>query len=277
MLVTIISVLSLLFCVFVPEFSGFNWLWKAPLAFLGSFLVLTLVSVGFLWGACQLVDTDKPRTKDSPFYRRLAAVYIEALIQLLQVRIHVSGLEKFPEEGRVLLVCNHLFVADPGVLLHVFQDKQLAFISKKENRDLFVVGRIMHAMLCQCLDRENDRAALKTILECIRIVREDEASIAVFPEGATNHDNYLHPFRPGAFRIAQKANVPIVVCTLEGTRDILRNGLRLKHTDVNLRLAEVLRPEDLKGMKTTEISDRVWEIMKNHLGPGYQPVPGIEN
>lgn len=259
-------------CGLFGGFSGFGWVWMLPLTFLGNFLVLALLSVAFLWIACQLIDTDKPRQEDSPFYRALAAVYIEALIQLLQVHVTTSGLEKTPREGRFLLVCNHIFIADPGILLHYFRDSQLAFISKKENRDLFVVGRIMHAMLCQCLDRENDRAALKTILECIRIVKEDRASIAVFPEGATHSDNHLYPFRPGVFKIAQKCRIPIVVCTLQGTRDIIRNGLRLKHTDVQLRLVEVIRPEEFEGLKTTDISDRVWQMMKDNLSDEYQPI-----
>lgn len=276
MLVKIIALLSclaaVLVCALCGGFASLGWLWMLPLTLAGSFVILTLTATFLLWALCQPIDTGTPREEDSPFYRKLAAVYIEALIQLLQVRVHTEGLEKTPGEGRFLLVCNHIFIADPGILLHCFKDSQLAFISKKENRDLFVVGKIMHAMLCQCIDRENDRAALKTILECIRIIREDRASVAVFPEGATNSDNHLYPFRPGVFKIAQKCKIPIVVCTLQGTRNIIRNGLRLKHTDVQLRLIDVIPPEEFEGLKTTEISDRVWQMMKDNLSDEYQPI-----
>lgn len=276
MFVTLIALLSILaaalVCAFCGGFASLSWLWMLPLTFAGSFLLLILLYTLILWALCQRIDTDQPRQEDSPFYRRLAMITIQALIQLLQVKITAEGLEKTPKDGRFLLVCNHIFVADPGILLHCFPDSQLAFISKKENRSLFVVGRIMHAMLCQCLDRENDRAALKTILECIRIVKEDRASIAVFPEGATHSDNHLYPFRPGAFKIAQKCKVPIVVCTLEGTRDILKNGLRLKKSQVRLHLVDVIAPEDFEGLKTTDISERVWEMMRADLSEEYQPL-----
>ena len=274
MLLKCIIILSVLISagICIPAGISANLFWLVPLSFLGSFLVLLALSVAFLWCACQLIDTDKPRTEDSPFYRKLAAVYIEGLIDILQVRIHAEGLEKTPGEGRFLLVCNHIFVADPGILLHCFPDSQLAFISKKENRRLFVVGKIMHAMLCQCIDRENDRAALKTILECIKIVKEDKASIGVFPEGATHSDNHLYPFRPGVFKIAEKCQIPIVVCTLQGTRDIIKNGIRLKGTDVQLHLIDVIHPEEFAGKKTVEISDMVYEMMKNDLDEAYQPI-----
>ena len=91
-------------------------------------------------------------------------------------------------------------------------------------------------------------------------------------DNGTNHDNHLYPFRPGVFKIAEKCKVPIVVCTLQGTRDILKNGLKLKHTDVRLHLVDVIRPEDYAGKKTVEISDMVWELMKNDLDPEYQPI-----
>lgn len=257
---------------FSGGFAGYGWLWILPLSFAGLFLLLAAATVGIVWALCQRIDLDKPAEQDSPFYRKLASLCIEALIQLLRVRVHATGLEKIPTEGRFMLVCNHIFAADPGILLHALPGSQLAFISKQENQNLFVVGRIMHAMLCQCIDRNNDRSALKTILECIRIIKADQASIAVFPEGATNSDNRLHPFRPGVFKIAQKCNVPIVVCTLQGTREILKNGLRLRPTDVRLNLVTVIPPEEFEGLKTTEISDRVFAIMESDLDEEYKPL-----
>ena len=265
MLLKSITIMSLLLAVL----ESLSNLWLLPLCFIGNFLGLALLAFLFLVVVSYVVDPDKEQENDSPFYRRVIAVYVEALIQLLQVRVHTEGLEKTPKDGRFLLVCNHQFLADPGVLLHYFKDSQLAFISKQENRDMFCVGRLMHKILCQELDRDNDRQALKVILKCIQIIKEDKASIAVFPEGGTNHDDKLHPFRPGVFKIAQKANVPIVVCTLNNTRSILKNGLRLKPTDVTLHLLEVIPAEELKGKNTVEISDRVYAMMLADLGAEY--------
>ncbi len=241
--------------------------WCLPLYCLGSFLGLALAAFLFLVIVSYAVDPDKEQEQDSPFYRTVANLYAEALINLLSVRIQATGLEKTPQNGRFLLVCNHQFMADPGILLHCFRRSQLAFISKQENRDLFCIGRIMHKILCQELDRNNDRQALRVILKCIQILKEDKASIAVFPEGATNSDELLHPFRPGVFKIAQKAGVPILVCTIRNTRPILKNGLRLRPTTVQLHLLEVIPPEALRGKTTVEISAYVHGLMAADLGP----------
>lgn len=247
--------------------------WMLPVLFVLFYAGLFLLAFGFLCLVCALVDMDKPQEHDSPFYRRVMDVYIEALITLVRVRVHAQGLEKIPREGRFLLVCNHLFVADPGILLNCFPRSQLAFITKQENQKLFVVGKIMHKILCQPLDRDNDRAALKTILKCIRLIQDDEVSIAVFPEGYTSKDGLLHPFRPGAFKIAQKTGVPIVVCTIQGTRQIIPNLLHLRRTDVQLHLVEVIPPQEIEGRTTVDISNQVYEIMLADLGEAFRPTP----
>ena len=269
MLLKGIAVLSLLLSVLICALSGISWLWTVLL-----FALLCLLGVAiafaFLWFCCKAVDMEKEQEEDSSFYRHLMNVYIEALVSLVLVRIHATGLEKTPKEGRFLLVCNHLFIADPGVLIHCFRRSQLAFITKKENLGLPIIAPIMHRILCQPIDRENDRSALKTILKCISLIKEDKVSIGVFPEGYTSKDGKLHPFRPGVFKIAQKTNVPIVVCTIQNTRSIFKNLAKLKFTDVQLHLTDVITPEEYKGMSTVEISDCVYERMIADLGEGFR-------
>ena len=272
MLLTGIAAVSLILSCTVCAVSGLSWLWALPMT-VGFWLAGVAIAFGFLWLCCRLVDRSKPQEEDSPFYRNLMYLYIEALVTLVGVRLHTKGLEKTPKEGRFLLVCNHLFLADPGILLHCFRKSQLAFITKKENESMFIVGPIMHRILCQSIDRENDRSALKTILNCIRLIREDKVSIGVFPEGYTSKDGKVHPFRPGVFKIAQKTGVPIVVCTIQNTRMIFKNLAKLKKTDVHLHLVEVIEPEELEGLSTAQISDRIYESMIGDLGEDFRFLP----
>ena len=265
-----ITALSLIFAVIITGCFGWS-LWLPVVAFVSGALALALIALAFLIIVCALVDVEKPQETDSPFYRAVMHIYIEALISLVLVRLHTEGLEKTPKEGRFLLVCNHLFLADPGVLLHCFRRSQLAFISKQENINMPIVGKFLHKILCQTLDRDNDRQALKVILKCIQLIRDDEVSIGVFPEGYTSKDNKLHKFRAGVFKIAQKTGVPIVVCTIQNTREIFKNLKKGKHTDIYLHLVEVIPPETLAGKSAVEISDMVYDIMIADLGEEYRP------
>ncbi len=254
-------------CWFTGSFASLAWLWVLPLGFLGCLLALAGLTFLLLWGACAVVDLNKPQEKDSAFYRGLALVVISGVMPLLRMRVKTTGMENVPADGRFLLVCNHLSDLDPVTLLYFFRQHRLSFISKWENSGMFLVGKLMHKMRCQLINRENDREALKTILSCIRLIKEDECSIAVFPEGYTSVDGLLHEFRGGVFKIAQKANVPIVVCTLRNTQYVFGNAKRLKPTTVHLHMLGVIPPEELKGVTAIDVSHRVYRMMAEDLGP----------
>ena len=256
-----------LLCLCSGVFQSLAWLWVLPVSYLGSFLTLGILIFLFVIICEHAVDTSKPQEEDSKFYRFLIRLIAEAALPILSVRMHVEGLEKTPKEGRFLLVCNHLNEMDPVVLMHYFRNSQLTFISKKENESMFVVGKFMHKIQCQLMNRENDREALKTILKCVEIIKEDKASVAVFPEGYIKPDRKLHHFRSGVFKIAQKTKVPIVVCTLRNTHHVFHNGLRLKPTHVHLHLVDVVAPEQYQGMTTVELGNMVYEMMARDLGP----------
>ena len=261
------AVLSVVICALADGFAGLNWLWMLPVGFLGSLLVLAAVFFLVLWLSCQFVDLDKPQEDDSKFHRFLVSYTAELALSILGIRMHTKGLEQTPKDGRFLLVCNHIHILDPVVLLANLKKSQLAFISKRENAGLFIVGKIMHKIQCQRINRENDKEALRTIINCIKIIQEDKASIGVFPEGYTSLDGLLHPFRSGVFKIAQKANVPIVVCTLQNTNKPFHNIKKLKKTDVHLHLVKVLQPEELAGKTAVEVGELVHSLMAEDLGP----------
>ncbi|HIT34179.1 MAG TPA: 1-acyl-sn-glycerol-3-phosphate acyltransferase [Candidatus Faecousia intestinigallinarum] len=260
------GILAFMICGISDAFATLDWLWVLPAGFLGCAAALVAAAFLILCFFCALVDMDKPRDRDHKFYRWLTYRYVEAIFTLLRMRVHTRGMEMLPQEGRFLLVCNHLNDMDPVTLLGCFQKSQLAFISKRENDQKFLVGKLMHQLLCQPINRENNREALRTILRCIEIIQKDMASIAVFPEGYTSRDGKLHSFRHGVFKIAQKAQVPIVVCTLQNTQYIFRNAKRLKPTDVYLHLLAVIPPEELKGVTATQIGERVHAMMAEDLG-----------
>ena len=272
MLLIVIAALALLagalICVSGGVFVSGSWVWLLPVTVLGVFLALVAAGFLFLLYLCKKVDQTKPQEEDDKFYRLVTDLIIESAFPVLRIRVKKSGLEKIPVTGRFLLVCNHCNDSDPIILLNCLRRFQLAFISKRENSTMFVIGPMMHKLQCQLINRENDREALKTILKCIQILKEDKASVAVFPEGGIlSEDGKLHHFRPGVFKIAQKANVPVVVCTLKNTKDVVRNIKRLKPSSVEMKVLEVIPAEQLKGVTAVDIAHRCYDLMAADLGP----------
>ena len=270
MLLRTIAGISLLLAV-VLFFCLDTALWLVPVIFSGCYLLLLLVAFLVLWAISAVVDTGVPQEHDSKPYRRAVMLYIEALIPLVRLKIETAGLEKMPKDKRIMLVCNHQNEGDPGILMHYFRHYELSFIAKKEVQDMFIMGKLMHKLLCQPINRENDREALKSILRCIQLLKTDEVSIGAFPEGGIFEKDKLHPFRSGVFKIAQKAGVPIVVCTLKGTSDLFHNMKRLKATPVRLHLVDVIPAEEVVAANTVELGDKIYQMMLTDLGPEYIP------
>lgn len=271
MLIAIILTLSLLSALGAALGVGVSLalLWVVPLTLVGSLLGWLILAFLFLWISCLLAPTE-PRAHDSRFYRILVELYVDAVVTLAGVKFQPRGMENIPKDGRFMLVCNHLHEADPVVLLHFFKGKQLSFISKKENSTMFLVGKIMPQLMCQLVDRENDREALKAILKCIQLIKDDEVSVGVFPEGYIHKQKKFQHFRPGVFKIAQKAKVPIVVCTVANTHKILKNLTQLKRTTVPVHLLTVLQPEFFADKTTVELAEYVHDMMAEDLGEEYR-------
>ena len=266
-LFTMPAIITLVLLLCTGAFQDLSWLWMLPVGYIGALLVLACLVFLVVIISAKIVDTNKVQEKDSKYYRFLIQMIAEAAIPILSAKMDVAGMEKIPKSGRFMLVCNHLSLADPVFILHYFRKSQLSFISKKENQDMFVVGKVMHKIQCQLLNRENDREALKTILKCVDIIKEDKASIAVFPEGYIKPDHKLHHFRSGVFKIAQRTKVPIVVCTLQNTQHVFHNAKRLQPTRVRFHLVDVIQPETYAGLTTVELGNMAFEMMAKDLGP----------
>ncbi len=267
MLLTGITVFALIFAVLMAALGGLLALIPAFIAgWIGAFLLVAL----FLAVVCMRVDMNKPQENDSKFFRTMTHLYIDLVLTLCRVDIRTEGLEKVPTDGRFLLVCNHICDLDCGVILKCFPKSQLVFIGKRELTKMPIVGPVMHKMMCQFINRENDREALKTILTCIQIIKEDKASVVVFPEGYVSMDGRLRHFRSGAFKIAQKTGVPIVVCTVRNTKKVMKDIFAMRKTWAQLHLVDVIDAETVKALPTTEIAEKVYEMMIGDLGEAYR-------
>lgn len=270
MLLGSIGVLSAVIGVLCAVFGGVSILGAVGI-FVGSYVGLCILAFLFLWIATSAVRQDVPQEEDSKFYRWITNTYIPAVFTLLGMKIDLQGEDLVPKDGRFLMVCNHLNILDPVLLLGCFPKAQLAFISKKENADMFIIGNLMHKLMCQMINRENDREALKTILKCIQMLKEDKVSVCVFPEGYTSRDGKLHHFRPGVFKIATKAQVPIVVCTLQNTQKVFGNAKHLKKTPVPLHVVGVIQPDTFAGRTAVDIAQQAYDRMISDLGEVFRP------
>ena len=228
------------------------------LFFLAAFIGSMAVAVLLLWVLSLFIDMEKPQETQPRFFLAIVNWVLGLIMLLSRIRLHVSGMEQLPE-GRWLLVSNHRSNYDPIVTGWAFRHCGLAFVSKPENLRRPIVGKLIHKVGYLPIDRENDRAALRTILTAAERIRMDRMSYCIYPEGTRNPQPEMLPFRCGAFKIAQKAGVPIVIAAIRGTDDVCHRFPRA--TDVYLDICGVLDADTVKASKTTEIGEVVRECI----------------
>lgn len=228
------------------------------LLFVGAFLGLLLLHVLVLALASLFVNKKDPDPKRFPFYRKLIILSVGPMLQAGRVRVELVGAEKLPAGG-FLLVGNHRSDFDPVTAMWALRKWGLTFVTKKENVDIPVGGRIIVGSGCLSLDRSDDKQGLMVIRQAVRRIRAGDA-IGIYPEGTRSKTGELLPFRVGCFKAAQWAKCPLVVLKVENSELVEKNFLRRK-TTVRLTVKAVLPYDEIADMDTAEIGNRVRDIL----------------
>ena len=228
-------------------------LWQAALFCVCCFLALNLLYVIFWVIVASTVDDTRPIEKQRGIYRHGCASVAAWLCAWAGVRMTVKGEELLPTEGRFVFVCNHRSMFDPIVTAARLRSCNLAFISKPSNLKLPYIGKLAYGAGFLPIDRENDRAALKTILTAADYLKRNLCSIAIYPEGTRSKGTEMLPFHAGSFKIAQRAGVPLVIACVRWTEQVHRN-FPWRPTRVTLEILELLPVEQVKAMSTQELA-----------------------
>lgn len=222
------------------------------------FLFLTIVTLP--------INPNKEYERESPFYRRLLIFSSLVLIKITGIKYVITGEEKLPKSGRFLLVGNHRSNFDPITSWMLLRKRSnICFISKKENFHLPWFGRIIRRCCFMDIDRENPRNAMQTLHKAAEMLKEDRASVGVYPEGTRSRELKLLPFHNGVFKIAREANVPIVVVVMRGTEKVKKN-FPFRSTTIYVDYVDVITAEDVANTKNADIGERVREGMLSVLG-----------
>ena len=97
--------------------------------------------------------------------------YLLGVIIFFLVKVEVKNLDKLPQEGPVLLACNHLSIWDP-IMLGVYLPRKLHFMAKEELFKIFLVGNVIRRIGTFPVKRgAADRNAIR---EAIRVLKENK-------------------------------------------------------------------------------------------------------
>lgn len=157
----------------------------------------------------------------------IAPGYIRMVARLFGIDRRLEGWEALPEairEGRqpVIFIANHASHFDPPLLISTLPSHPV-FIAKRELARVPFLGWVIWLAGFIFIDRGH-RGQARASLEAAARRIHDGQSVVVFPEGTRSRDGRLQPFKPGSFRLAADAGVPLLPLAIHGGNAILPKG-----------------------------------------------------
>jgi 1-acyl-sn-glycerol-3-phosphate acyltransferase len=141
------------------------------------------------------------------------------LIRAGGARLVVTGQENVDPNRPTVYVSNHQSTLDIPVCF-VSVPVNFRFIAKHQLKYVPIIGWYLWLAGHIFINRSNRKKAISSLEEAARKVRNGK-SVFVYVEGTRSDDGRILPFKKGAFALAQKAGVPIVPVTIEGTGKVM--------------------------------------------------------
>ena len=131
-------------------------------------------------------------------------------------RVTHEGLEKIPDAGAAVIVCNHVSYVD-ALLLAGAVRRPIRFVMFKPIYEIPVLNFVFRTgraipIAGKSLDAEAYEAAFRTVREGLN----DGDLLCIFPEGKLTENGEIGPFRPGIERIVAETPVPVIPMALRG-------------------------------------------------------------
>ena len=181
------------------------------------------------------------------------------------------GMEMLPKEGGYMLYPNHQGKYD---VLGIFDthEKPVSFVMDEKKSHIILVREFLDLVDGKRLFVNDPRKTVKVFLEIAEELKAGRKYI-LFPEGGyiENNRNIVESFKPGSFKLAKMAKVPIVPVALVDSYKVYNSPHKGPVTTYTYYL-EPIPYEEFKDLNTTEIAamveqkikDKIEEHVKNH-------------
>ena len=178
---------------------------------------------------------------------------------------------KISKNNQLIVVNHHSFI--DSFLLFIFLYEQLGtnfvFVAKKELEDK-KLGRVLKLIDSIFIDRNNLRQMVSSINDQVKIMKERNKSIVLFPEGTRNTTKNLLEFKSGAFELAYKNICPIQPIIFLNTEDYWEDRKQTKiKRDIVMEVLEPIQPNNFlhidRQIFAKNVQKKMQDAINKHL------------
>jgi len=131
-------------------------------------------------------------------------------------RLEKSGLERIPDEGPAVIVCNHVSFVDALVISAACR-RPIRFVMDHRIFGIPVLSFVFRTgRAIPIAPAKEDPAMMERAFADVAQALKGGDLVGLFPEGRITDTGELYPFRPGIKRILEATPVPVVPVALRG-------------------------------------------------------------
>lgn len=196
--------------------------------------------------------------------RKVQQDVIPAICRRTGLNIIVEGQENLPEKGPFMIYANHQGFADIFAIVIALPNHQIGFIAKDEWRKWRPIARAIENTKSVFLVRNNPREAVK-VVSTAKELMDKGYNMAIFPEGTRSRGSEMSEFKPGAYKFAQKANVPIIPLSLEGSYKAFEEHGSFKKADIYVKIHPAVHIENMDKKEQKEAFAQIEQTVRDGL------------
>ena len=191
--------------------------------------------------------------------------FIEYLSDKCNITYEITGEENIPETGNFMAYSNHQSFADLFATLWLFRNHcQIGYVAKNEWRKVKFLANAISYSRSVFLIRGSGREAIKTISEAKEIL-DLGFNMLIFPEGTRSQKHEMAPFKPGAFKFAEKAKVPILPITLDGGYHLFEETGSYHPCHIKITVHPLVHIEEMSRQEQKQAAEDIENTIRSAL------------
>ena len=185
------------------------------------------------------------------------------ILKIVGADLHIEGQENLLNQGTCVYMGSHKSSLDIPIMIMLINEP-VVFIGKAELMKVPFIGTWIAAVGGLPMERENIRQSLQVILEAIGEL-ESGYSVGIFPEGTRAKGREMGDFKAGSFKLATKANVPIIPIAMQDTFKLFEEKGRIRPAKIHVKIGEAIDIPNLTKEKKQSIVKDTESYMKELL------------
>ena len=191
--------------------------------------------------------------------------WVEGISEKLGITYEVKGKENIPEKGPFMIYSNHQGFADVPATVWLMKDcGQVGYVAKAEWKKYKLLRDVITYTRSIFLTRDNPKEAVKALSEAKELL-DQGFNLVIFPEGTRSKGHQMGEFKAGAFKFAEKAKVPILPVTIDGSYQLFEQNNSYQPCHIKITAHPLVHIEEMDKEEQKAAQKQIEDTVRSAL------------